>query len=249
MGTVGPKTSRVPRALISRRVDIGTARPRLILSIWVSATWNPCAAWSHATCGATPGNKNKSPFRKRLKFHARLYQRHVWAPRTGKISNSEKKTFTEFCLLAAIVYLPVTGEVMYLSPPDSGSPALPVTPVTLSNLPGFLPLTPSCPTQNQTPTMYKALTFLRFLTMSSLSNMVPESWSKLDPEYLLKWGITQRLPDGIIITIIKSKTNQFCAKKHLVPLAASPVENYCLVAALTKLAAMHNPRISSTRAP
>ena len=208
--------------------------------------------------------------------------------------NSERKAFLEFCQLADIQFIPITGEDLclfavwlwitrrlkapksvraYLSAvrtlhrrldlpchtPSTYGPlgnlllglariaqhkvrkALPITPVILSNLLDSLPRTPSCPIQNKTLTTYKALTLLMFLTMSRSSNMVPESRKKYDPEYLLKWGNIQRVKDGVIITITKSKTNQFFTKNHLIPLAESPVEKFCPVAALTKLASMYRP--------
>ena len=242
----------------------------------------------------TWAHNSGSTFRQRLRFHARLFQRHAWAPRTCKTLNSEKKAFVEFCLLADIEFLPVSGEDLclyavwlwvvrkfkapksvraYLSAvrtlhrrldlpchtPSTYGPlghlllglarlakhevrkALPITPVILSNLLDSVPLTPNCPIQNTILSVYKAITLLMFLTMSRSSNMLPESRHKFDPEYLLKWGNIQRLDDGILITITKSKTNQFFAKKHLIPLSASPVEKYCPVAALTNLARTYKP--------
>ena len=233
-------------------------------------------------------------FRQCLKFHVRLFQRHAWATRTCRSLNSEKKAFIEFCLLADIQTIPISGEDLclyavwlwvtrrlkapksvraYLSAvrtmhkrldlpchtPSTYGPlgqlltglarlaqhkvrkALPISPVILSNLLDSVPRTPSCPLQQQTLTTFKALTLLMFLTMSRSSNMVPESRVKFDPEYLLKWGNIQRVSDGVIISVTKSKTNQFFDKTHLIPLASAPVDKYCPVAALTSLARMYNP--------
>ena len=119
--------------------------------------------------------------------------------------------------------------------------ALPITPPILANLLDSVPLTPSCPIQQNILTTFKSLTLLMFLTMSRSSNMLPESRKSFDPEYLLKWENIQRVSDGIIITITKSKTNQFAGNNHLIPLASSPDKKYCPVEALTRLAHMYGP--------
>ena len=251
---------------------------------------------------STTWTRKLGSFRQKLKFHARLFQRHAWAARTCKSLNSEKKAFTEFCLLADIQSLPVTGEDLclyavwlwitrrlkapksvrnYLSavstmhrrldlPCHTASTygplgqllsgltrlarhtprkALPITPIILANLLDSVSLTPSCPIQQFTLTTFKSLTLLMFLTMSRSSNMVPESRKKFDAEYLLKWENIQRVDDGIIITITKSKTNQFATNHHLIPLALSDDKKFCPVEALTRLSTMYGPEYLKSSNP
>ena len=113
--------------------------------------------------------------------------------------------------------------------------ARPITPVILNNLLDSQPHNPLCHIQTHILTVYKALTLLTFLTMSRSSNMIPESRSAFDPSYILKWNNIQRLDDGIIISVTKSKTNQFAGKTHLIPLAMSQDPKFCPVKTLTRL--------------
>ena len=100
--------------------------------------------------------------------------------------------------------------------------ALPVTPTILNNLLQSIPHNPNCLIQTQTLTVLKATAQLLFQSMSRSSNMMPESCRKFDPAYLLKWNNIQRFPDGIIITVTKSKTNQFGSNNHEIPVTSSP---------------------------
>ena len=71
--------------------------------------------------------------------------------------------------------------------------------------------------------------------------MMPESRRKFDPEYLLKWKNIQKFPDGIIITVTKSKTNQFGTNNHEIPVATSSDPRLCPVKTLATLANMYGP--------
>ena len=119
--------------------------------------------------------------------------------------------------------------------------ALPVTPTILNNLLQSVPHNPHCRIQTQTLTVLKATAQLLFQSMSRSSNMMPESRRKFDPEYLLKWKNIQKFPDGIIITVTKSKTNQFGTNNHEIPVATSSDPRLCPVKTLATLANMYGP--------
>ena len=119
--------------------------------------------------------------------------------------------------------------------------ALPVTPTILNNLLQSSPHNPNCIIQTQTLTVFKATAQLLFQSMSRSSNMMPESRRKFDPDYLLKWNNIQRFPDGIIITVTKSKTNQYGSNNHEIPVASSPDPLLCPVKTLATLADMYGP--------
>ena len=120
--------------------------------------------------------------------------------------------------------------------------ALPITPTILNNLLQSVPHNPQCRIQHQTLIVLKAAAQLLFQTMSRSSNMMPESRRKFDPSYLLKWNNIQRFPDGIIVTVTKSKTNQFGTNNHEIPVASSSVPRLCPVATLKSLAEMYGPQ-------
>ena len=119
--------------------------------------------------------------------------------------------------------------------------ALPVTPTILNNLLQSIPHNPNYLIRTQTLTVLKATAQLLFQSMSRSSNMMPESRRKFDPAYLLKWNNIQRFPDGIIITVTKSKTNQFGSNNHEIPVAFSPDPRLCPIKTVTTLADMYGP--------
>ena len=55
-----------------------------------------------------------SGFIRVLRQQWRILEQHAWAPRTCKALNSEKKAFVDFCLLADIEFLPVSGDILCL---------------------------------------------------------------------------------------------------------------------------------------
>ena len=120
--------------------------------------------------------------------------------------------------------------------------ALPVTPVILNNLLQSVPHNPSCPTQTKSLAVFKALSLLLFQTMSRSSNMMPESRKQFDPDYLLKWTNIQLDADGVVVTVTKSKTNQFGTNNHQIPIAKSEDPRYCPVQTLAGLVSMYGPQ-------
>ena len=127
--------------------------------------------------------------------------------------------------------------------------ALPITPSILANLLDSQPLNPHCPNQHRILTTYKALTLLLFQSMSRSSNMVPESRTKYDLRYLLKWGDIKVLDDGIIIHVAMSKTNQFGTKEHDIPIALSSNPKFCPLSTLVGLARMYGPQYLTPDTP
>ena len=127
--------------------------------------------------------------------------------------------------------------------------AMPITPRILLNLLNSKPQLPECPIQQQTLTVFIALTLLLFQTMSRCSNMIPESRTKFDKRYILLWKDIQKLTDGILITVGLSKTNQFGNNDHLIPIARSTNPAFCPVATLEKLADMYGPRFLGKTSP
>ena len=127
--------------------------------------------------------------------------------------------------------------------------ALPITPDILFNLLRSRPHNPLCNIQQITLSTLKSLTLLLFLTMSRSANMVPESRTKFDLRYLLKWGDIQKMDNGVLITVGMAKTNQFGSNNHLIPLAFSPNPMLCPATVLGNLARTYGPKYLSDKQP
>ena len=76
-----------------------------------------------------------------------------------------------------------------------------------------------------------ALLLLAFFTMSRKSNLVVTGAEKFNPEKQLCRSDVLVGSDGLLVTFRWSKTNQFGARKHVVPLLAIPESPLCPVRA------------------
>ena len=92
---------------------------------------------------------------------------------------------------------------------------------------------------HQTLHIYKCLSLLYFLTMLRSSNMIAKSLKKIDLKMILCWenisALNNDLTQGILITVPKSKNNQFGERDHLIPLAAADDKRLCPVKAVLSL--------------
>ena len=117
--------------------------------------------------------------------------------------------------------------------------SLPVSPPILKNL--LLSTIPShfATSLHQTLLVYKSLSLLYFLTMLRSSNLIAKSLKKIDLKMILCWEnispLNNDITQGILITVPKSKNNQFGERDHLVPLAAAENELLCPVKAVQNL--------------
>ena len=117
--------------------------------------------------------------------------------------------------------------------------SLPVTPPILLNL-----LNSTLPTHfatylQQTLQVYRSLSLLYFLSMLRSSNLIAKSASNIDLDMILCWEditpLNGDLESGILITVSKSKNNQFGERDHLIPLAAAENPLLCPVKAILDL--------------
>ena len=113
----------------------------------------------------------------------------------------------------------------------------PVSPEILTNL--LLSLPPPGATLVQLVSLQtlKDTALILFLTMLRGSNLFPANHAAIDPLRQLTWEKIRRVHDGVVISIILSKTVQYRERIHEIHLAASPGSLFCPVAALDRLLA------------
>ena len=119
--------------------------------------------------------------------------------------------------------------------PGPSRRSLPVTPAILTNLLNTR-LHPR-PTWRQATTLQvlKDTALLLFLTMLRGSNLFPGHPGAADPVRNLTWNKIRRVENGVIITVVLSKTIQSQERIHEIPLAAAPGSLFCPVQALERL--------------
>ena len=117
--------------------------------------------------------------------------------------------------------------------------SLPITPPILKNL--LLSTLPShfAPNAHITLHVFKQLSLIYYLTMLRSSNLIPQDIKKIDYKMIMCWEnirpLNNNISNGIVITVKKSKNNQFGAREHLVPLAAAENPLLCPVRAIMSL--------------
>ena len=133
--------------------------------------------------------------------------------------------------------------------------SLPVTPPILKNLLCSTISTLSGPTNHTDNTLlevYKSLSLIYYLSMLRSSNLV-KTTTKVDLDMVLCWDRVKPLHNnirkGIVLTITKSKNNQFGERVHEVPLAASPHPMLCPVKAILKLVKIYGKDRCAGRNP
>ena len=131
--------------------------------------------------------------------------------------------------------------------------SLPVTPPILKNL-----LTSSVPSHfatdvHTTVHVFKQLSLIYYLTMLRSSNLIPQSVNKVDLQMVLCWEnikpLRNNISNGIVITVKKSKNNQFGAREHYVPLAAASNPLLCPVKAILSLVDIYGKKSCSGPVP
>ena len=117
--------------------------------------------------------------------------------------------------------------------------SLPVSPPILKR---FLltEISPHAPiVYHQTLTIYKSLCVLYFLSMLRSSNLIAKSYKSVDLKMILCWEdikpLNNNVNNGILLTIEKSKNNQFGERVHEIPLAAAEDPLVCPVKAIFAL--------------
>ena len=121
--------------------------------------------------------------------------------------------------------------------------SLPVSPPILKNL--LISSIPShlAPIYHQTLQVYKALSLTYYLTMLRSSNLIAKSASNIDLDMILCWEditpLNGNIESGILITVSKSKNNQFGEREHLIPLASADNPLLCPVRAILGLVGIY----------
>ena len=152
----------------------------------------------------------------------------VFASRRGQWVPSP----TEYGPLLSVV----RGSARLFAGPTRRSEA--VSPAILRNLLLSQPPPDPSPAQRVTLQVLKDAALLLFLTMLRGSNVFPPHPAAVDPVRNLTWDKVRRVPDGVIITIVLSKTVQYRERLHEIHLVSAPGSLFCPVAALDRLFAM-----------
>ena len=117
--------------------------------------------------------------------------------------------------------------------------SLPVTPSILKRLLLTQISHNAPPLYHHTLTVYRSLCVLYYLTMLRSSNLIAKSYSSVDPKMILCWKditpLHNNVNNGILITVHKSKNNQFGERVHEIPLAAADNPLVCPVRAVLAL--------------
>ena len=117
--------------------------------------------------------------------------------------------------------------------------SLPVSPPILINLLNTTSPTPNSWIHSATLFTFRTFTLFLYLSMLRSSNLVPKSRSVIDLLQILTWERIHRVPGGLVISVVKSKTIQFGERVQQVPLATGAVPELCPVSALDGLVAMY----------
>ena len=124
--------------------------------------------------------------------------------------------------------------------------SLPVTPPILGNL-----LRSSIPPHfahiyHQTLQVYKTLSLFYYLTMLRSSNLIIKSTKSIDLKMVLCWEnvtpLSNDITKGILVTVPKSKNNQFGERDHQIPLAAASNSLLCPVKAILALVKIYGKK-------
>ena len=130
--------------------------------------------------------------------------------------------------------------------------SLPVTPPILKNLLNSTIPTHFGPIDHTLIEVYKSLSLIYYLSMLRSSNLI-KTTSKIDLDMVLCWDNVKPLHNninkGIVLTITKSKNNQFGERVHEVPLAAADHPQLCPVAAILKLVRIYGKKHCTGRTP
>ena len=130
--------------------------------------------------------------------------------------------------------------------------SLPVTPPILRNLLNSTIPPLSGPIDHTLIEVYKSLSLIYYLSMLRSSNLI-KTTAKIDLEMILCWDNIKPLHNdinkGILLTITKSKNNQFRERVHEVPLAASEHPQLCPVNAIMKLVKIYGKDRCTGRTP
>ena len=130
--------------------------------------------------------------------------------------------------------------------------SLPVTPPILRNILNSTLPSHLAPTDHTLLEVYKSLSLIYYLSMLRSSNLVKTA-AKLDLEMVLCWDniapLHNDISKGIVLTITKSKNNQFGERVHEVPLAAASHPRLCPVVAIMNLVRIYGRDRCSGRIP
>ena len=127
--------------------------------------------------------------------------------------------------------------------------SLPVTPPILINLLNSISPTPASWIHSATLLSFRTFTLILYLSMLRSANLVPGSRSKIDWLEILTWDKIHRVPGGLVISVLKSKTIQFGERVQQVPLATGASRHLCPAAALDQLAQMYGVESCGTNTP
>jgi hypothetical protein len=81
---------------------------------------------------------------------------------------------------------------------------------------------------------------LSFYSMLRASNLLPKTYSDVEPDHQLTWGRVHWHVSGLVFKITLSKTNQFLEHVHEVALLHKSGSIFCPVSALSHLFCFHN---------
>ena len=113
-----------------------------------------------------------------------------------------------------------------------------VSPEILTNLlMSRLPASPT-PAQRITLRVLKDTALILYLSMLRGNNIFPTHPAAVDPVRQLTWDKVRRVPGGVVLTIIESKTVQHRERLHQIHLAAAPDSIFCPVQAFDRLLRM-----------
>ena len=122
----------------------------------------------------------------------------------------------------------------------------PVTPAILVNLVRTKPPAGAGWRARTTLQVYKDTAIILFFSMLRGSNIFPDSLATVNKIRQLTWDKIRRVDNGVVITVLLSKTVQFGEKLHEIPLVACPGSEFCPVGALDRLLQMRGGRAAAT---
>ena len=120
----------------------------------------------------------------------------------------------------------------------------PVTTVIFRNLVNTRPPPGASWKTRTTLRVFIDVAILLYFTMLRSSSLFPAFPAAVDRDRQLTWRRVRWIPGGAVISVIKSKTEQFMRKTHEISLVENPDSIFCPIAALRRLRDMRGPGVA-----
>ena len=127
--------------------------------------------------------------------------------------------------------------------------SLPVTTAILRNLVCTRPPPGASHKTRMMLQVFVDTAILLYFTMLRSSSLMAPYPAALDKERQLIWRRVRWIPGGAVITVVKSKTEQFYRKKHEISLVERPDSIFCPIQALRRLRDMRGPGVAKADDP